>query len=801
MPWHTCLLALIAGIFASRAPLEGGLALAAVAVADALLRGRVGRLPLPTLFLCAALGLGYALVRTPAQLPAPEWMEAKQPVLVRGVVDRAEPREGRRLRIILREMTVLTDRGETAFPGRLVWNWRNPSYRPVPGQRVETVLRVVPTRGFGNPGGWDYEWYWLRQGVHWRGWVSGKSAPVWSGRPDGTAGTVKAALRGLVAERLPDSPGGGVVLALVTGDRSRIDEPTARSVRAAGLAHTLALSGLHVGFVAALGLGLAWLAGRVRPSLLLHIPRPKLAVLLAAPLVLGYAWLGQPSSSLIRAATMYAFWGALLLQGRGRVLMDGLFFALAAIVAVTPLAVFDLGLQMSALAVAGIGLMYPRFGPRLKNLIAGGAGSRSQGTWRAKARTLGGFALGILAVSLCATISLLPAVSWYFGTLSPNILLNVIWIPVLGFAVMPLGILGMLLAAAPPLASLGGLLLGGAAQITDLLLFLLDATAGAGLTPVYAVLRPLWPETVGFGLLMVVALRVAAASRVVPALTWLAGLGFLLLVGPHAAIMAEDARPVVRLELIDVGLGQAALVTTPGGHRWLTDGGGGSSSFDMGEAVVAPYLTLGRPPRLDGVIMSHPDNDHSRGLSFILSRFEVGVFHTNGMLPGGESGREMRAALAVGGLTPLALEAGQEVDLGGGTRFEVLHPARGFRPRGSNERSLVLRLVAEGQGLAILPGDMERAGTAAVLNSGFDLSAQVLVLPHHGSRSSLSPAFYQAVDARVALCSDGFMNRFDFPHPEVVEALGVPVYATSSHGLVRAMWASDGSLFVHSHYP
>ncbi|MFH1915395.1 MAG: DNA internalization-related competence protein ComEC/Rec2 [Pseudomonadota bacterium] len=784
------------GIFAYRAPREAGLALAAIAVADALLRGRERMVPLLTLLLCAALGLGYAALRAPAALPTPGWMEAMRPVVVRGVVDRAEPREDHRLRIILRDMTVLTDQGETPLPGRLVWNWRNPSHHPLPGQGVEAVLRVVPSRGFGNPGGWDFEWYWLRQGVQWRGWVSGKSPPVWGERPDGTAGALKAALRGLVADRLPDTPGGSVVLALITGDRSRIDESTARAVRAAGLAHTLALSGLHVGFVAALGLGLAWIAGRLRPSLLLRIPRPKLAVLLAAPLVLGYAWLGQPSSSLIRAATMYAFWGALLLQGRGRVLMDGLFFALAAIVAFSPLAVFDLGLQMSALAVAGIGLIYPR----VRSLM-GGPGREGRGTWWAKARAVAGFALGVLAVSLCATVSLLPPVSWYFGTWSPNILLNVVWIPVLGFAVMPLGILGMLLAVVPSLAPLGGLLLGGSAWITGLLLSLLDHMAGAGLTPVYAVLRPLWPEMVGFGLLLVTALGVWSARRVSARLAGLAGLGFLLLVGPHVAVMAEDASPVVRLELIDVGLGQAALVSTPGGHRWLADGGGGSRTFDMGEAVVAPYLTLGRPPRLDGVIMSHPDNDHSRGLSFILSRFEVGVFHTNGMFPGGESGLEMRAALASSGLDPVPLEAGQQVDLGGGKRFEVLHPAPGFRSRGSNERSLVLRLADGDQGLAILPGDMERAGTAAVLVSGLDLSAQVLVLPHHGSRSSLSLDFYRAVGARVALCSDGFMNRFGFPHPEVVEALGVPVYATSRHGLVRAQWAGDGSLSIHPHLP
>lgn len=785
LPWQSGFLAFVTGIFAYRAPVEAGLGLAALMAADAMLRGWTRRMPLLTFVLCAAFGLGYAAQRAPAPLETPGWMESGRPVVVRGVVDRVEPREDHLLRLVLRDMVCLTDDGEAGLPGRLVWNWRKAAYDPLPGQTVEARLRVVPVRGFGNPGGWDFEWYWLRQGVNWRGWTSGEPLLVWGERPSATLGELKATLRRSVADRLPETPGGTVVLALLTGDRSAMAASTTQAVRAAGLAHTLALSGLHVGFVAALGVGLAWLAGWLRPFLMLHIPRPKLAVLLAAPLVLGYVWLGQPSSSLIRAATMYAFWGALLLQGRGRVLMDGLFFALAVIVFVSPLSVYDLGLQMSALAVAGIGLIYPRIRP----LVQGGAGM---------VRAVLGFAWGVLAVSLCASVSLLPLVSWYFGVMAPNILLNVIWIPVLGFAVMPLGLLGMLLALPAATAPLGGLLLGLAARITDLLLDLLQLLAHAGLTPVYCVLRPLWPEAVGFGLLLLAALTAWANRRV---LSGLAALGFLLLVGPHVAVMASDARAIVRLSLIDVGLGQAALVTTPGGHRWLVDGGGGSRTFDLGEAVVAPYLALGRPPRLDGVIMSHPDNDHSRGLSFILAGFTVGAFHTNGLMPAGESGEEMRAALERSGLVPVPLVAGQRLDLGGDIRFEVLHPAREFRASGSNERSLVLRLADGDRGLAILPGDMERAGTAAVLASGADLTADILVLPHHGSRSSLSPPFYRAVDAQAALCSDGFMNRFGFPHPEVVKALGIPLFATSRHGLVSAEWRGAGPVGVRSNLP
>jgi competence protein ComEC len=785
LPWQSCFLAFAAGIFAYRSPVEAGLFLVVLSVADPALRGPIRRLPLFIFVLCAAFGFGYATQRTPAPVETPGWIASSRPVVVRGVVDRVDPREGHGLRLILRDMTCLFDEEDSPLPGRLVWNWRHPSSRPLPGQSLEVRLRVVPVRSFGNPGGWDYQWYWLRQNIQWRGWTGGKPLLRWGERPSGTTGALKDRLRLTVARLLPETPGGALVLALVTGDRSSLDAVTTDAVRAAGLAHTLALSGLHVGFVAAMGMALAWIVGLLHPPLLLRLPRPKLAVILAAPLVLGYVWLGQPSASLVRAATMYGFWGFLLLQGRGRVLLDGLFFALTVIVFIDPLSVFDLSLQMSALAVVGIGLLYPRLRPML---VWGGRG------WR----RVVGFGLGVLAVSLCATISLLPLVAWYFGAVSPNILLNVIWIPVLGCAVMPLGLVGLLLSFVPAAAHPAALFLGLAARIMDQLLAVLNAVNQAGLTPVLVVLRPLWPESLGFGLLLVVALAAWSNRRVA---FGLAGIGFVLLSLPHLLVMASDTRDEVRLTLMDVGLGQAVVVSTPGGHRWLVDGGGGSRTFDLGEAVVGPWLALGRPPRLDGVIMSHPDNDHSRGLSHILGAFQVGAFYTNGMLPHGESGRDMRLALVGSGLEPVPLGVGQRVPLGGEASFEVLHPPVNFGVSGSNECSLVLRLVDRGRGLAVLPGDVEGAGTRAALASGLPLRAEVLVLPHHGSRSSLSVPFLRAVDAGAVLCSDGFMNRFGFPHAEVVEALAAPLYTTSRHGQITVVWRSGSSVAIHAELP
>ena len=786
LPWQSYFLAFALGIFSFKHATPAGVAFITLVVADTCIRGWTSRLPVLVFVFCAVFGFGYASQRAPEPVETPAWMESRQSVILHGVVDRVEPRVGGRLRVVLRSLTYKRGGAETVLPGKLAWTWRSSDHAPSPGQDMSARMRVVPVRSFGNPGGWDFQWYWQRQGVFWRGWLAGRDVRItWGDQPDGTFWSLESRLRSSVAEHLPQTQGGAMVLALVTGNRSRLDMATSEATRSAGLAHTLALSGLHVGFVAAMGLGLAWFFSWIYPPILLAVPRPKLAVLLAAPLVLGYAWLGQPSQSLIRAATMFGFWGFLLLQGRGRVLMDGLFFALAVIIFITPFAVFDLSLQMSALAVAGIGVMYPG----LRSLLCHG-----QRWWTKPLLWVG----GLLAVSLCANIALLPLVSRIFGTWSPNFLLNLVWIPILGLAVMPLGLLGMMLSVMSWAAPLGAYCLLMAARLMDWLLVLLHITGETGVTPVFSVLRPLWPELIGGGLLLVLAVLVWMNRR---ACVGLAGLGFVLLVWPHVSVMAVDAQDVVRLTLIDVGQGQAAVIATPGGHRWLIDGGAGSKSFDFGESVVAPALTAGRPPRLDGVFMSHPDADHSHGLPFILSRFDVGGYYTNGMKPRGRTGKRMHTVLMDKAMLPEVLHAGQRLRLGQDTFLEVLHPASGFTNSHGNERSLVLRLVRKGRPLALIPGDIEKYGIAALLASSHDLSAEILVLPHHGSRTGHVPELYRAVLPEAALCSNGYLNRYGFPHAEVVHGVGVPVFSTSGHGQVTALWDFDNELSIRAFWP
>lgn len=683
-----------------------------------------------------------------------------------------------------------------AVPGRIAWDWDEPGLRPAPGQRVEVLLRLRPVHGYANRGGGDFEWQQRLRGVFFRAYTRGPELEAtWGAPPQNALWELREGLRGRLLSHLPDTQGGALVLGLLLGDRSRIDQDVTEELRAAGLSHTLALSGLNVVYVAVLGLGLAWVAGLVWPGLYLRLPRQKLAILFSFPLIVAYVWLGQGSPSLVRSAWMFAFWGLLILLDRGRALVDGLFLALALIVLWDPLAVYDIGLQMSAVAVAGLAFLHPW----LNGLVP-----------PARGRVLRLLRRGweAFAMTLAANLALLPVTLWYFGSYPPNFLLNLLWLPVQGLVVQLFGMAGLALAALPGLGGVAGPLLAAAAATQDFMLAGLHQLHAAGWFPTWAVLRPLWPELLGAALVLAVAPYCRAQycrdpscrdrGKPLPVLLLLGGL--LLTAWPHVRLLGNEARDELRLTVLDVGQSQAVLVGAPGGVRVLIDGGGTMSpTFDIGRSVVGPALAWGRSPRLDAVVMTHPDADHAQGLAWILAHFEVGRLLTNGQWPQGRLAEALDAALAqgvnAGRLKPQAMAAGEALELGPGVALVAQHPASDYAAMGTNDNSLVLRLVWRGQGLALLPGDVQRDGIEDMLDKGRDLRAGVLLLPHHGSKSSLSGLLYGAVDPRLALVSCGYQNQYRFPNKDVAAELagrGIELFGTPERGMMELVWRAPG---------
>lgn len=800
-----------------------------------------------------------------------------------------------------------------SLPGRTVWTWDTPVPADLPrigpGQQVSLTQRIKPVRGFLNPGTWDSGQYWRDQGVHWRVWsrgsgyelaISGTPSVLWQLRetlrtrtlnvltqgagpqkpisgaaaapesdmesgptpepthnpapepdmaPDLAPGLAPDLTPDLSAiKQLTDTPL-SVVPALLFGDRFHITYDRMEQLSLAAVSHSLALSGMHLGVLSGLGWCLAWLAGRLCPAILLRLPRPKLAVLFAAPLVAVYVWLGGATPSLLRASLMFACWGLLLWRNRPRVLLDGVFMAVALITLHNPLALFDLRLQLSALAVLSLALLLNPVNELLRRLppfrtaqSSGTADNREQAPHGHTAGTLSGTqrglphaakhiagrtsglghllrngTAGLLAANLCIQLGMLPVVVWNFNTVSPWFLLNLLWLPVLGMVTLPACLAGFAFSqmAALPLAdatqAMAAWCFRLAALPVSLLFDGLDALQQAGWLRPHLALRPHWLSITGYWcVLLFVAAAFTRHSR-----TAAAGilLGLCLLCAPLATRLADATGPLspnggtggVSLTLLDVGQGQAALITLPHERRILVDGGGfGLSGFDTGKSLVVPALTWRMPPALHIIANSHPDTDHLHGLIYPLRHARVQRYAGNG-LPGSPSNeRLLGTALAAAGLSHEAFHAGDVLWEDNGMRLEVLHPPRGSgqehgstgqsKPLSANNAALVLRLVQHGHGLALLMGDLERQGLRSLLRSGADLSADVLVLPHHGARSSLMPDLYAAVRPHYAISSTGQLNQWNFPSKAVRAALadvGIPLYDTAHHGQIRVHWPAD----------
>ena len=851
---EVCLLAGIAGILAQRFPVPGLVLLALVWLLDL---PRTASWPRTFLYLSAfCLAFGYAAWRTPAPEPVPDWLRAATAVVdaegkasrpsgalrIQARVLSCDLLQGERARVILTDVLPLVSGAEAEdrpYHGKIVWTWREPDFMPLPGQKLEISVRLSKVRSLTNPGAWDSEQYWRDRGVWFRASSGDKTKAVIL-EDGGSLSRLRRALRERFYAALPQeerreeiSEGARIVQAaailpaMVFADRSRISHEQGDLFAKSTLAHSLALSGLHLGFAVLAGFALAYVLGLLYPRLWLHIARPSLAMLLSLPFALLYLWLGQMPVSLVRAACMLTFWSLLVFLKRPRVLLDGLFAALAVILTVNPLALFDIGLQLSALSVAAIALCLPELFQLSTRLFP----LRRYTGVRGKILRGGFITLG---TSFCIQVALLPLTAHIFGFSGLLFPLNLIWLPVLGSVVLPLSFAGLFLAAlgADTLASF---VLYLAVVPCEALMALLVALDKAGMLLAPVLPRPHWLSAGGYWLLLLVLpgflRRIpirgfrSGSSRGSPpdippsirkdgpgVLSGYAAFvlcAFVMLIVPVGQAWFENTRPGVRLRLLDVGQGQAVLLewTGLGGDRKagrvLIDGGGFPiGSFDVGRSVVSPVLTKNALPRLDMVIATHPDADHIAGLFFILQHFAVGRYFSNGDPPLSPLAEREQEALGWRGLDKETLYAGDRLELARDLYLEVLWPPHAEQwallPQGAkrdrtNNASLVLRLVWRGVPLVLACGDAQIAALRGLLqiqdNAG--LGAQVLILPHHGSASSLVPEFYRTVGPRLALVSCGYGNHWGFPVPAVVsalESLDIPLRSTAEFGQIAVHW-------------
>jgi len=561
------------------------------------------------------------------------------------------------------------------------------------------------------------------------------------------AARLRERARGVLERAMPPGTERGLVRAMVLGDRSEIDEATAEAFKASGTYHVLALSGAQVALLAGL---VASLLRRLRAG-----PWPEAAGTALA--VAAYAVLVGADVPVTRAALMA---GALLL---GRALearadaANQLGLAALAILAHRPSSAGDVGFQLSFGATLGILVLQAPL---------------TRGVRRLPLR------LDLaLAASVAAQCVLFPLLALHFHRLAPAaVLLNVAAVP-LSAAVLLAGL------AVLALAPVGGAWLAGEAAWAAARALRLSGDLGPAES--WLDLRVMTPP------LAVLALQVAGLGLVLRGRRG-RGLGALVLsqLALAAGPLAPRADGRLHLRVIDVGQGDGLLLQSPSGRAIVVDAGGAwDGRGGAGERRVAPALWRRGVRRLDALVVSHAHPDHVGGVPFLLKAFRVSSVWEGPAPVGDPAWQRMDAVLAAAGARRIAVARGVRVEWDGAV-LEVLGPAPAGGPpaRVRNEDSVVLE-VRFGDVRLLLAGDATESAERALRLA----PADVVKVPHHGSRTSSSELLTRASRPRLAVVSVGARNPFGHPHAAVVERYreaGALLLRTDRDGTVSV--ATDG---------
>lgn len=713
-----------------------GAVLLLLALAAGLRRSRHGaRIPAA---LAAALA-GYALAAGSATLRLAEALDPAlqgRDIQVTGVVA-----ELPQFRDLGSRFVFEVESASEPVPRRLLLNWYRGSrpaeqarYREVrAGERWRLVVRLKRPHGSVNPHGRDFEAWLLERGLRATGYVRAGDDPqrldpmVW--RPAYAVERVREAIRARFTATLPDGEQAGLLVALAVGDQAAIPDARWQAYRRTGITHLMAISGLHITLIAGLAAAAAGWAWRRVPRLALRLPAQRVAVLAGALVAGGYGLLAGFAIPAQRTLLMLAVVALALWLGRriaaGRVLA----LALLVVLLRDPMAVMAPGFWLSFGAVAVL-------------MTAGAARlADAAPAWQALPQRW-------LRAQWAVTLALVPALLalfQQFSLVSP--LANLVAIPLVSLLLTPLTLLAVVVPA-------------------DGLLHLAHGLAGwldAGVDRLAT--WPVWQQAAPPA--WTVLLGVAGAAwlilpRGLPA-RWL---GPVLLVPLFVLSPPRPAQGALRATVLDVGQGLAVHLQTAH-HDLLYDAGPqyGTES-DAGERLVVPYLRAVGVPMLSALVVTHGDRDHAGGTLSVLE--ELPVAWSRSSL---EVDDPILASLP--NHRPCRDGEAWEWD---GVRFAFLHPAppdavrdgsrRGRHKVRRNDRACVLRVEAGGRVL-LLTSDIEAAAERRLLRAPQHLAADVLLVPHHGSKTSSQADFLAAVRPRLAVFPVGHRNRFGHPHPEV----------------------------------
>ncbi|HEY0267742.1 MAG TPA: DNA internalization-related competence protein ComEC/Rec2 [Methyloradius sp.] len=611
------------------------------------------------------------------------------------------------------------------------------------GERWKLTVRLKQPHGTANPHGFDFEMWALERNIRATGYVrkddGNQKLSNFVMRPKYIVEALRENIRTRMQRVLENQPYEAVLRALAIGDESAITQDDWQVFLKTGTNHLMSISGLHITMLAGLLYGLVYAVWRRVELLTLTIPARKAAVVAGMLTALIYALIAGFSIPTQRTLYMLAVFGFALWQSRSVLITRVLSYALLLVVLIDPWSVLAPGFWLSFGAVA------------VMSYAAGGRLGRPH--WLREA----------VHVQWAVTLGLIPlllVLFQQFSIISP--VANAVAIPLISLVVVPLTLLGSFLPIDWPLQLahwIMTLCFEGLQWLAHWPLSTWQQHAPAAWTLPVALMGVVW----------------MLLPRGIP-LRWL---GLFGLFPMFLLVPASPQSGAMQVSVLDVGQGLAVVVRTKT-HTLLYDTGPRySSQSDSGSRIIVPYLRGEGLAKLDGLVISHNDDDHSGGALSVLSQVPVSWLASS--LPA--TVPELQTAYH------LPCYEGQRWQWDG-VQFEMVYPdyaSYGNASLKDNDRSCVLKVTSQ-FGSLLLTGDIEAKAEDALLGAQNKLlKSDVLIVPHHGSKTSSTPGFVATVEPAIAIFTVGYLNRFGHPKAQIVdryEAIGSRIYRSDQDGAI-----------------
>ena len=616
------------------------------------------------------------------------------------------------------------------------------------GEHWRLTIRLKRPHGFQNPGGFDYERFLFRNRIRAKGYIRRETAPQKLPSESALYGInhFRQSLETRIQKTLPSNPFAGIIIALANGNNRYISDDQWQVLRTTGTIHLVAISGLHIGLIALWSFFIARRMWSWPGVSVLYLPAPKLGAVCAIFAALCYSALAGFSIPTQRATIMVAVGLGGVLWLRRMPPLSLLAVALFLVLVYDPLAVMASGFWLSFAAVAVI-------------VIAAQGHESRHSIWRRWGKLQCAIALGLIPLMLLL----------YQQTSLVSPITNLFAIPVFGLVIVPLTLVAAISLITLP-ETVSTHLLQLATQLLEWIWIPLEMFSKWEYSLWIQAVPSLWTVLAAtIGILILLAPRGWPGRWV--GTVWMLPLFLLRPPGPET----EE----VWFTLLDVGQGLSAIVRTRH-HTLVFDAGPRfSRRFDTGRAVVVPYLRAKGIGRVDTLVVSHGDNDHVGGAFSVIDAIPI-----------------ERVLSSIPEQLPYAIGcAAGETWIWDGVEFNILNPPRDVMIRGNNA-SCVLQIKSR-HGNILLPADIEALVEHKLVDQyGKTLSSQILVVPHHGSKSSSTAAFLEAVNPRVALFPAGYRNRYRHPHPQVrarYTKIGANLYDSATAGAIEIQLGDQGT--------